>query len=212
MSAGLAPTSPDLDRADSLADRLGSLATVAAWRRVGDWVLVVPSTAGSATLRRYGKAVLVAEWRGALAGIDDPGALRWRILEALPAPGSEAEARCLRPITVPILGDLAFPADGSLCCSLRVPLDLAVFEGHFPAIPIVPAVVQVGWAVHLLQAHLWPRTHVVGITLAKFRRLMRPGMALTLTIELAGERARFDYCSRGAPVSAGRLLLEVAHG
>lgn len=212
MSAGLAPTPPDVDRVDSLAARLRSLDSVADARRAGDWLLVVPRAAGIATLRRHGKAALVAEWRVALSGVDDLSALHWRILEALPAAGSEDERRCLQPLRSPLLGPVECPAQGAVRCALGVPLDLAVFDGHFPSIPIVPAVVQIGWAVDCLRAYLQPRAQFAGIALAKFRRLMRPGMAMTLALDLDGHRVHFEYGSSGGTVSMGRLLLEAAHG
>jgi 3-hydroxymyristoyl/3-hydroxydecanoyl-(acyl carrier protein) dehydratase len=136
----------------------------------------------------------------------------WRILEVLPAAGSEDEQRCLQPLRSPHYGTVEFSSPGAMRCALRVPLDLAVFEGHFRSIPVVPAVLQIGWAVDRLQAHLRPQARFAGIASAKFRHLMQPGMALTLALELDGERAQFEYCNGGAAVSSGRLLLESAHG
>jgi 3-hydroxymyristoyl/3-hydroxydecanoyl-(acyl carrier protein) dehydratase len=211
VSVGLAPTPPDIDRADSLADRLRSLAGVADARRIADWLLVVPRAAGVATLRRRGKAALVAEWRAALPGRDDSSGLQWRILESLPEAGSDEERRCLLPARSPLRGAVEFSTAGAVRCTLGVPLDLAVFEGHFQSIPVVPAVVQIGWAFEHLQAHLRPQARFAGIVSAKFRRLMRPGMPLTLALELSGERVHFEYLCQGSSVSAGRLLLETAH-
>ena len=175
-------------------------------------MLVVPRDVAARALRRHGKAALVAQWRETLGDGTLPQALRWRILEALPAPGSDEERRALLPVRGPHLGEIVRPAPNTLRCDLRVPFDLAVFEGHFASIPIVPAVLQVGWAVDLLRLHLHADARFAGIASAKFRRVMHPGMALTLALTRDGDRARFEYGSGGALVSTGRLLFEAGHG
>ena len=212
MSAGLATASADLDRADCLAIRLLSLESIAAARRVGDFMLIVPRDAAARTLRRHGKDALVAQWRESLGEEALSPVLHWRILEALPAAGSDAERRALLPIRGPLLGEIVRPAPDTLRCDLRVPFDLDVFAGHFASIPIVPAVLQVGWAVDLLRSHLHADARFAGLASAKFRRVMHPGMALTLALTRDGDRAQFEYVSGESLVSTGRLLFEAGHG
>lgn len=173
-------------------------------------MLVVPSAIGVRILRRHGKRHLVAEWRrgidtepfGATAG------LQWRLLETLPHPGSEAEARCSEPVCSPIVARLRRLVPCGLRCNVRVPYDLEIFDGHFPTIPIVPGVVQVDWAVNLARTHLRTGGPFRGITATKFRRLVRPGMDLTLTLEHRPESAelRFEYLLGDALASIGRVL------
>jgi 3-hydroxymyristoyl/3-hydroxydecanoyl-(acyl carrier protein) dehydratase len=93
-----------------------------------------------------------------------------------------------------------------------VPYDLEIFDGHFPTIPILPGVVQVGWAVDLARAHLQAVGRFMGVTATKFRRLAQPGMVLALTLEYRPESAelRFEYLLGEALVSIGRVLFRGA--
>jgi len=183
---------------------------VADARQFGRWMLVVPNAAGVGALRRYGKRHLVAVWQGlfgtgSLAATVPP---EWRLLETLPPAGSEDEARCSEPVRSPLVTGLQRHGDCGLGCDVRVPYDLAVFGGHFPTIPILPGVVQVDWAVNLARTHLRMGGQFEGITATKFRRLVRPGMDLTLTLEHRPESAelRFEYLLGEALASIGRVL------
>jgi len=182
---------------------------VADARLVGRWLLVVPSAKGFRILARYGKRHLVAAWQE-YVGSGSPVAMdliQWRLLEALPPPDSAAESRCSEPIRSPIVTDLQCREASALECRVRVPYDLAIFDGHFPPLPILPGVVQVGWAVDIARAHLQVDGQFKGITATKFRRLVRPGMELGLTLELRpgpGE-LRFEYLLGDAMASTGRV-------
>jgi 3-hydroxymyristoyl/3-hydroxydecanoyl-(acyl carrier protein) dehydratase len=174
-------------------------------------MLVVPSVSGAQVLRRRGKRTLVTEWQALLAAQIPPAplSLQWRLLEALPQPASTLESRCTQPVRTPGVSDLELSGGNSLRCRVRVPYDLAIFNGHFPTIPIVPAVVQVGWALDLARSHLQVDGEFRGITAAKFRRLVQPGMGLVLVLEHQPENGsvRFDYSRADAQVSTGRVLL-----
>jgi len=183
---------------------------VADARLVGSWMLVVPSAAGSRILARYGKRHLVAAWQeyvgsGSSVAID---LIEWRLLEALPPPDSAAESRCSEPIRRPIVTDLQRRGACALECRVRVPYDLAIFNGHFPTLPILPGVVQVDWAVGIARVHLHVDGQFKGITATKFRRLVRPGMELALTLEHRPEpgELRFEYLLGDAMASTGRVL------
>lgn len=182
---------------------------VAAARQFGRWILVVPSVTGVRVLRRHGKRHLVAEWRRGIEmePFDVTASLQWRLLESLPRPGSEAEARCSVPVRSPLVTGLQRRGGYGLGCAVRVPYDLAIFDGHFPTIPILPGVVQVDWAVDLARTHLRMGGQFTGITATKFRRLVRPGMDLKLTLEHRPESAelRFEYLLGGASASIGRV-------
>jgi 3-hydroxymyristoyl/3-hydroxydecanoyl-(acyl carrier protein) dehydratase len=182
-------------------------------RLAGEWVLVVPNERGARMLRRCGKAALVGQWLGWLRGVDSSATsrLRWRLVESLPEPGSADEVRSLQPIRQPVVHALDVASADSLRCQATVPLDLAVFEGHFPTLPVVPAVVQIGWVLDLARAHLGCRGRFGGVVTAKFRRLVRPGMRLSLSVDLEPtHRVRFEYASSGALVSMGRIQLVAA--
>ncbi|MCJ7451991.1 MAG: hypothetical protein MUO39_05880 [Steroidobacteraceae bacterium] len=203
MSAGHADPTP-------LEARVCSHEWVAEARLSGRWMLVVPSATGVKVLRRYGKRHLVAEWQRGI-GMEPPdatAALEWRLLENLPPAGSEAEARCSETVRSPLVTGLEHREASGLGCSVRVPYDLAIFDGHFPTIPILPGVVQVDWAVGLARTHLRAGGQFKGITATKFRRLVQPGMNLALTLEHRPESGelRFEYLLGEALASTGRVL------
>lgn len=207
MSASLAHPTP-------LEARVCSHEWVADARQFGRWMLVVPNSTGVRILRRHGKMHLVAVWQG-LVGAEWPAAtaaLEWRLLETLPPPGSEAEARCSEPVRSPLVTGLERRGACGLGCRVRVPYDLAIFDGHFPTIPILPGVVQVDWAVELARAHLQIAGRFKGIAATKFRRLVRPGMSLDLTLEHRRESGelRFEYLLGNALASIGRVLFRDA--
>jgi len=194
--------------------RLCSHEWVADARLVGRWVLVVPSPAGVRILTRYGKRHLVAAWQeivgsGPAIATD---LLEWRLLETLPRPASAAESRCSQPIRSPLVTDRQRRGACELGCRVRVPYDLAIFDGHFPSIPILPGVVQVDWAVQVARAHLRLGGRFMGITATKFRRLVRPGMELALTLEYRPDSGelRFEYVLGHALASIGRVLFRGA--
>jgi len=184
-------------------------------RQFGRWMLVVPNAAGVRILRRHGKRHLVAAWQGRV-GTESPAAtgasLEWRLLETLPPPGSEVEARFSEPVRSPLVTGLERRGASGLGCRVRVPYDLAIFDGHFPTIPILPGVVQVDWAVDLARAHLRITGRFKGIAATKFRRLVRPGMNLDLTLEYRPESGelRFEYLFGNALASTGRVLFRDA--
>jgi len=207
VSASLAYSTP-------LEARVCSHEWVADGRQFGRWMLVVPSSTGVRVLRRHGKMHLVAVWQG-LVGAEWPAAtapLEWRLLDALPPRGSDAEARCSEPVRSPLVTGLQRLAACGLECDVRVPYDLAIFGGHFPTIPILPGVVQVDWAVNLARAHFQVGGRFKGVTATKFRRLVQPGMNLALTLEHRPESGelRFEYLLGDALVSTGRVLFRDA--
>ena len=187
---------------------------VADARLVGRWMLVVPSAAGVRILARYGKRHLVAAWQEYVGSGPSVATdlLEWRLLEALPPPDSAAESRCSEPVRSPIVTDLQRRGACELECRVRVPYDLAIFDGHFPSIPILPGVVQVDWAVHIARAHLRVDGQFKGITATKFRRLVRPGMELALTLEHRPDpgELRFEYLLGHALASIGRVFFRDA--
>lgn len=203
-----------LARPTPLETRVFSHEWVADARQFGRWMLVVPNAAGVRILRRHGKKHLLAAWQGR-EGTEPLAAsvpLEWRLFETLPHPGSEAEARCSEPVRSPLVTGLQRRGACGLGCDVRVPYDLAIFDGHFPTIPILPGVVQVDWAVDLARTHLRVGGRFKGITATKFRRLVRPGMTLVLALEHRPESGelRFEYSLGDALVSIGRVLFRDA--
>lgn len=173
------------------------VAAEARWR-------AVPSAAGLEVLRARGKSAFVAMLAGALPELPyDPQA--WRLVDELDHPRADADDRVNRPRVQAV----THPADDAVEARLLVPYDMRVFEGHFAAIPLVPGMLQVAWAIELAHEHLTGVGTFRGIAAAKFRCLVRPGMALQLSLQwLAAKRElRFEYHHDTTIVAGGRLRM-----
>jgi len=178
--------------------------------------LVVPSAEGVRALRLGGKQRLVAAWEPVLSRPGLPRATGpdlW-LVDALPPDGRETEAVAEASRPVPMVGDFVHDAQlPSLTCRVRVPYELPVFRGHFPSRPIVPGVVQIGWAVDIARARGVVNGTFAGISGAKFRRVLQPGMDLGLRLDGhdGSRQLRFEYSLGSMVVSGGRVQFGGAH-
>ena len=180
--------------------------------------LVALSESGLHRLRNGGRRALVAELREQLVGHCEAIALprRWRLLLTLPysAQGKLAQAEVERLLAQPRPVDLEplsveRTADGWRL-ELEIAPDLAFFSGHFPRVPVVPGVVQVGWAQRLARRHLELPAAFAGLEVLKFQQLLRPGDRTTLTFHFDASRCKLHFAFRRgeAACSSGRILLQ----
>jgi 3-hydroxymyristoyl/3-hydroxydecanoyl-(acyl carrier protein) dehydratase len=97
--------------------------------------------------------------------------------------------------------------DGVWTLSLRVPLDLVYFPGHFPQAPVLPGAVQVAWALSLASTRLGTPLRCHTMEALKFQQLMRPGdrADLTLRHDTARHKLHFSYRDGDKAFSSGRL-------
>jgi 3-hydroxymyristoyl/3-hydroxydecanoyl-(acyl carrier protein) dehydratase len=109
---------------------------------------------------------------------------------------------------MPVMRELSLdPELQSLTCHFMVPRDLPVFSGHFPGLPVVPGIMQVGWAAELAREHALVTGRCTGMVTAKFRRLLLPGMQIDASLD-GGSRSgqlQFRFQCGGEVVSIGRL-------
>jgi 3-hydroxymyristoyl/3-hydroxydecanoyl-(acyl carrier protein) dehydratase len=168
------------------------------WQRAeaaaGSAWLAVPSSDGARGFRRQGWLGFreqVAPW--ALAQGLDPAALR--VVSALSLPGPLAALPHEPQL-------LAVRAAGTrqLALTLRMPFELALFQGHFPTVPIVPGAVLTGWAAHYAARHAgWPHD-AVATQSVKFRCIVQPGHDYLLELGWDAAQLRLDFCYRGGTV------------
>jgi 3-hydroxymyristoyl/3-hydroxydecanoyl-(acyl carrier protein) dehydratase len=98
-------------------------------------------------------------------------------------------------------------AEGRVELELDVPADCPWFDGHFARMPILPGVIQVGWAVHYAHTLFGFGPGVTGLEQVKFRRPVGPGTHLTLILkpDPARRRVRYEYRAGEQSCSSGVL-------
>ena len=96
--------------------------------------------------------------------------------------------------------------------SLRfvVPPTLRYFDGHFAGCPVLPGVVQVGWAIEFARLHLSFSARFRSLAAVKFTRVIQPDSAVGLELVANAERRElsFEYRSGNTPCSSGRILFQ----
>jgi 3-hydroxymyristoyl/3-hydroxydecanoyl-(acyl carrier protein) dehydratase len=91
-----------------------------------------------------------------------------------------------------------------------IPGDLVYFDGHFPDVPLLPGVVQIGWALELARRHVAEPAGLERfreLSAVKFMRVMQPGAAVSLTLAYAASdrELAFEYRTGEHACSSGRL-------
>jgi 3-hydroxymyristoyl/3-hydroxydecanoyl-(acyl carrier protein) dehydratase len=96
-----------------------------------------------------------------------------------------------------------------LALQLRVPGRLSWFRGHFPECPILPGVVQLGWAVSYGEEYFGFEPAIERVVGLKFLRVIRPGAELELELDWSdAERSLgFRFSERESTCSSGRVVL-----
>jgi 3-hydroxymyristoyl/3-hydroxydecanoyl-(acyl carrier protein) dehydratase len=90
---------------------------------------------------------------------------------------------------------------------LLVAADNPWFDGHFPGNPILPGVVQIGWAVHFACELHGFKPGLTALEQVKFKRPILPGARLTLHLKAGGDgrKLRYEYRDADASYSSGTL-------
>ena len=174
------------------------------------------SAEGKRLLQTAGRKTLIKQLRAALQPWFEAVALprKWLFLEALPLsaqgkPDTQLLERLLSGDTdkLPLLqGGAISVATAEL--QLKIPECLLYFPDHFPAYPILPGVVQIGWAEYyakLLFAIGTPFSNMEGI---KFVKPIPPGVELTLQLTWKADCGKlyFNFTSAAYNYSSGRLI------
>jgi 3-hydroxymyristoyl/3-hydroxydecanoyl-(acyl carrier protein) dehydratase len=89
---------------------------------------------------------------------------------------------------------------------LRVPGDLACFDGHFPGRPVLPGVAQVDWSARYARERLGLRGEFCAAENLKFFSMVAPGARLTLKLRLEDSRLSFEFADEARKVSSGTLV------
>lgn len=86
--------------------------------------------------------------------------------------------------------------------------ELLYFQGHFPESPILPGVVQLGWAIHWAQEFFKIASPVQKIEALKFQMVLQPGDEARLELEHRSEKqdVLFAFHSLKGRHASGRLV------
>jgi 3-hydroxymyristoyl/3-hydroxydecanoyl-(acyl carrier protein) dehydratase len=87
---------------------------------------------------------------------------------------------------------------------------LRYFEGHFAGCPVLPGVVQVGWAIEFARLHIPFSARFRSLAAVKFTRVIQPNavIALDLVADAARRALSFEYRSGDEACSSGRILFQ----
>ena len=104
--------------------------------------------------------------------------------------------------------DVHQSADGNTISAAWLPLaDLPMFAGHFPGLPIMPAVAQIALLQALISQHSDWGQQISGGSKLKFSSRIQPGDPLTLTLDRRDGSVRFSIARQSGPASKGVLTL-----
>jgi 3-hydroxymyristoyl/3-hydroxydecanoyl-(acyl carrier protein) dehydratase len=179
-------------------------------------VLLVLNADGINALRQHGRQALLDRLQSEVAVGTETWPQRWRLLGTAPDDLSPHALDVLlqspRPDRVAPLTERE--QDGIWTLLLQLPPELIHFDGHFPQAPVLPGVLQVGWALALAAPRLGTSMHCREMESLKFQQLLRPCDEVELTLRLDATRGKlhFAYHLAGAHASSGRLCVEQAHG
>ncbi len=100
-------------------------------------------------------------------------------------------------------------SDASRCVlRARVPEDLRYFEGHFEGDPIVPGIAQLLPLVWEPARRAWPELPAPrAITRLKFLDALRPGQAITVTLEREAGGVSFELRRGDTVCTRGKLVV-----
>jgi 3-hydroxymyristoyl/3-hydroxydecanoyl-(acyl carrier protein) dehydratase len=181
--------------------------------------LLLLSASGHAELRRYGRQSLLDHLQAHLAAHAIEPAQYLRLIDTatddLDPSTIDRRLQSPRPDHVTLLAEHA--QDEVWTLTLQLPLELIHFDGHFPQAPVLPGVLQVGWALAMAAPRLGTSMHCREMEALKFQRLLHPGDRIQLTLRFEADaqessrgKLHFAYRLDGEHCSSGRLRVERA--
>jgi 3-hydroxymyristoyl/3-hydroxydecanoyl-(acyl carrier protein) dehydratase len=198
--------------------------------------VVAPTPGGREALAREGRRGFGAALTRHLSARFDPVLLprAWRTVEALPRDAQDQVTRAALEDLFEELPSAAAPealfdespSPGAESPGLRVVEEhreedghsrtlevgeaLPQLEGHFDGFPVVPGVVQLGWAVDAAAAWLGERPALAGLEALKLPRPLTPGRTVDVRVARGAKPGvlRFEIRDERDVFASGRLVLE----
>lgn len=179
--------------------------------------LVVLSKAGLRQLSETGRRGLQGELGRHIAAHWDRIALprRWRFLDELP---TDERGKLSQDSFQAVISQPAAEPREPLCISqfrdgdddvfeFVVPRDLAYFDGHYDAFPLVPGAVQIHWVMSTLSRHLGGPVSAERMEAIKFKSVLRPAQEFCMRLHIEGSRVSFTLAHEERVFSSGRITL-----
>lgn len=183
--------------------------------RVETAVVMQLSPAGQSLLQSRGRRTLINEFRDLLLQNFEAVVIprRWRFVDELPfnrqgkLPMGNLRALFARTETLwpQILDQQTDENQLSMRC--LIPSQLIYFDGHMPARPILPGIVQVHWAEGYGREFLPLEGRFERLEVVKFQQVILPGyeVSLSLTYNTETRKLSFRYESDRGVHSSGRI-------
>jgi 3-hydroxymyristoyl/3-hydroxydecanoyl-(acyl carrier protein) dehydratase len=179
-------------------------------------IAAVLSGAGARRMKEQGRNAFIRQLRRDLADSFDAVTLprKWLFVGSLPltAQGKVDQALLTALMntdsrTLPKVLALETEA-GGVGLQIRVPKELRYFPDHFPEFPLLPGVVQIGWAEHFGKLFFPVKTPFSQLEAVKFGKMIRPHDELHLRLEWrdAAGKLHFQYGAGDHVCSSGRLV------
>lgn len=141
----------------------------------------------------------------------------WRFVSQIPVnPQGKTTAQDLivlfdnetRPCLPQVLEKTTDKDSGKYVVEFVVPHDLFYLEGHFPGKPILPGVVQIGWAIHYFKALFGDPGDFLRLEALKFRQVIQPGEKISLSMmwDATKNKLTFKYTGRDCLHASGRIV------
>lgn len=178
-------------------------------------VCAVLSTAGKAAMADHGRKLLVGKLKEALQPWFEAVLIprKWLFLSAMPTNAqAKLDSQLLQTLLqsndrMPLLQTADLQPD-TVVLGLKVPRQLRYFADHFPGYPILPGVVQIGWAEHFGKQLFEINAPFSRLEAVKFAKPVRPDYELQLTLDWRRDsnKLNFRFSQAEQVYSSGRLV------
>jgi acyl-CoA synthetase (AMP-forming)/AMP-acid ligase II/3-hydroxymyristoyl/3-hydroxydecanoyl-(acyl carrier protein) dehydratase len=177
---------------------------------------VVCNDAGCEYLRTAGRNTLVRHMRTLLNEWFDAVVLprKWLFLDSLPMTAQGKIDQYLIKLLLDTDNQKlpqvqsVYATTGGVELTLKVPDDLIYFPDHFSTYPILPGVVQLGWAEYFGKLFFAIAQPFLAMEVIKFVKVIQPGAELKLTLNWnpSSNKLHFKFLSEHGVHSSGRLI------
>lgn len=177
--------------------------------------VMLPTPLGVSALCRQGRGAFLNALDEQLAKLELAAPQAWRLVDAWPDDTALSWADAVlaqpRPADACVLSGQVSGHDAVL--ALRIPIDMPLFDVHFPELPILPGVVQIAWALAYGKVYFNTPATCRRVEMLKFQRPLRPGdqVQLSLRYDPTLQRLHFGYARDDMEYSSGRLQWEPAN-